>query len=86
MEPLSEPRASRAEACPEAGAREARIDLRVSSASRISRATRPAETLVVLVGAVEPSRLQLHHLIVLRIELLLRKGHECVRLAFTAEG
>ena len=81
MEPLSEPRASRAEACPEAGAREARIDLRVSSASRISRATRPAETLVVLVGAVdvEPSRLQLHHVIVLRIELLLRKGHESLR-------
>ena len=73
VEPPSEPRAGRAEACRQTGAREARIDRRVSSTLPTSRAARPAETVVVLVGAVTPTRLQLHLVIISRIDLLLWK-------------
>jgi hypothetical protein len=73
VEPPSEPRAGRAEACRQTGAREARIDRRVSSTLPTSRAARPAETVVVLVGAVTPTRLQLHLVIISRIDVLLWK-------------
>ena len=75
-EPPTEPRAGLAEACPQPGAREARTDRRVSSASTTSRAARSAEYIVVLIDALTPGRLPLHLVIISRIDLLLRKGQE----------
>ena len=49
---------------------------RVLIASLTSRAARLAEHIVVIVDAVIPSRLQLHLVLVSRIDLLLRKGQE----------
>ena len=75
-EPPTEPRAGRAEACPQTSAREALIDRRVSSAVPTSRAAPLAEEIVVIVDEVTPSRLRLHLVLVSRIDLLLRKGQE----------
>ena len=69
-EPPTEPRPSRAEASPQTGAREAQIGRRVWSTLPTSRAARPAETVVVLVGAVTPTRLQLHLVIISRIDVV----------------
>jgi hypothetical protein len=84
-EPPSEPRAGRAEACLQTGAREVRIDLAsidrrvwsmVWSASSTSRAARSAKECVALASTVAPSCLQLHLAIISRVELLLWKGQK----------
>ena len=74
--PPTEPRAGRAEACPQTSAREALIDRRVSSALPTSRAAPLAEEIVVVLDALAPGRLQFHLAITSRIDLLLWKGHE----------
>ena len=65
LEPPSEPRAGRAEACPETGAREVRIDRRVSSTLLISRAACPTEKIMVVVDAPASSRLKLRLLVII---------------------
>ena len=75
-EPPTEPRAGRAEACPQPCARKAVIDRRVSSAVPTSRAAPLAEETVVVLDPLAPSRLLRHLAIASRIDLLLWKGHE----------
>ena len=75
-EPPTEPRAGRAEACPQTRAHEARIDRRVSCALPTSRAAPPAEEIVVVLDALAPSRLQVHLAITSRVDLHIWKGHE----------
>ena len=70
-EPPTEPRPSRAEACPQTGAREAHNGRRVWSALPTSRAAPLAEDIVVVVNALAPSRLQFDLAITSRIDLIL---------------
>ena len=70
-EPPTEPRPSRAEACPQTGAREAQNGRRVWSALPTSRAAPLAGEIVVVVNALAPSRLQFHLAITSRIDLIL---------------
>ena len=73
VEPLSEPRASRAEGSPHTGLWESCTGRRVSSASPTSRVAQLPGAIVVDDEAVAPSCLRLHLALVSRIDLLLRK-------------
>jgi hypothetical protein len=58
----------------------------VWSASTTSRVAPLLEAIVVVGETVTPSRLQLHLVLVSRIDLLLRKGQEARTSAFPGEG